>query len=282
MTSLINEGRSVGVVSFHCSKAFDTVSHDICIGKLEKGLDKGGLRSSWTGDLRGLWLKVQSSWRPVASRVHQRSVLSQILFNIFDNDQSASSVSLLKMQNWDEWLIPLSANGMSGWYPWVLCCHSEICGQDGGMGKNLLRFNKGKCRALHLGRNTVMHQRSLGDDLLEGSFVEQDLLVLGDTQLTVSHQCALVAEKANSIPEFIRSTVTSRLMEGILPSILPRWGLALECCVQCWAPQYERDMELLERVQNKATKIMKGLGYHLCEEKLRVRSVHPGEDWEEI
>lgn len=48
--------------------------------------------------------------------------------------------------------------------------------------------------------------------------------------------------------------------------------------MQCWAPQYEGDMELLERVQNKATKIMKGLGYHLCEEKLRVRSVHPGED----
>lgn len=55
------------------------------------------------------------------------------------------------------------------------------------MDKNCFRFNKGKCRALHFERNTVMHQHSLGADLLEGSFVVQDLLVLGDTQLTVSH-----------------------------------------------------------------------------------------------
>lgn len=78
-----------------------------------------------------------------------------------------------------------------------------------------------------------MHQHSLGNDLLEGSFVEQDLLVLGDTQLTVSHQCALVSEKANSIPEFIRSTVTSRLMEGIRPlySAPVRSGLGVLCAV---------------------------------------------------
>jgi len=38
-----------------------------------------------------------------------------------------------------------------------------------------MRFNKGKSRALQLGRNNHMHQYRLRDDLLERGFVEKDL-----------------------------------------------------------------------------------------------------------
>ena len=43
----------------------------------------------------------------------------------------------------------------------------------------------------------------------------------------------------------------------------------LEFWVQSWAPQYKKDMDILERVQQRATKIMKGLQHLTCEERLR-------------
>ena len=42
----------------------------------------------------------------------------------------------------------------------------------------------------------------------------------------------------------------------------------LECCVPFWAPQYKRDMDILERVQQRAMKTMNGL-QHLSYEKWR-------------
>ncbi|KAK4820954.1 hypothetical protein QYF61_008741 [Mycteria americana] len=45
--------------------------------------------------------------------------------------------------------------------------------------------------------------------------------------------------------------------------------LHLECCVQCWAPHYKRDIEGLERVRRRATELGKGLEHKADGEQLR-------------
>jgi len=67
----------------------------------------------------------------------------------------------------------------------------------------------------------------------------------------------------------IKSSVASRSREGILPLYFALVRPHLESCVQLWSSQHREDMDLLQRGQRRATKMVRGLE-HLCyEERMR-------------
>ncbi|GAB0182689.1 mitochondrial enolase superfamily member 1 [Grus japonensis] len=79
-----------------------------------------------------------------------------------------------------------------------------------------VRFNKGKCQILHLGRGNPGYTYRLGDDMLETSHAERDLGVLVDSKLNVSQECAQAARKANHILGCLKHGIASRSREVIV------------------------------------------------------------------
>uniref|UniRef100_A0A8C3I6M2 Reverse transcriptase domain-containing protein n=1 Tax=Chrysemys picta bellii TaxID=8478 RepID=A0A8C3I6M2_CHRPI len=271
--SLVDKGEAVDVVYLDFSKAFDTVSHDILIDKLGKyNLDGATIRwvHNWL-DNRTQRVVINGSqycWKGITSGVPQGSVLGLALFNIFIYDLDIGIESMLiKFADYtklggiataleDRVIIQNYLDKLEKW--------SEV---------NRMKFNKDKCKVLHLGRNNQFHTYRMGRDCLGRRMAERDLGVIVDHKLNMSQQCDAVAKKANMILGCINRSVVSKTREVILLLYSALVRSQLEYCVQFWAPHFKKDVEKLERVQRRATRMIKGLENMTYEGRLKELSL---------
>ncbi|KAF4798597.1 hypothetical protein TURU_062647 [Turdus rufiventris] len=72
--------------------------------------------------------------------------------------------------------------------------------------------------------------------------------------LDMSQECAQVAKKANGTLACISSSVGSRTRAGIVPLCSAVVKLHVECCVEFWTLNFEKDLEVLEHVQEEGNK----------------------------
>ena len=124
-----------------------------------------------------------SNWQSVTSGVPQGSILGQTLFNIFVSDLDDGIKSTL-VKFADGTKLSGEADTSEG----RATLQEDLDRLEEWANKNLMKFNKDKCKVLHLGKHNPGVEHRLGSTRLGSSSVERDLGILVDKQLNMSEQ----------------------------------------------------------------------------------------------
>ena len=117
-------------------------------------------------------------------------------------------------------------------------------------------FNFGKCKCLHTGLGNEDTQYTMGGTVLNTTLKEKDLGLTISADMKVSEQCGIAAAKGNQILGLIRGNIVYKEKELIIPLYKTIVRLHLEYCIQAWRPYRKKDIDMLERVQRRATKMI--------------------------
>ena len=276
-TKILDDDHGIDVAYLDFRKAFDLVSHRHLIYKMSKyGIT--GQTLKWIEDflydrtqrvvVRGA---VSKDFR-VTSGVPQGSVLGPILFLIFINDLPLEVISPLNLFADDSKIFTTIlkdgaevTNNNTGWA--ALQRDLDITKQWADKWK--MEFNVDKCKIMHLGRLNPGHTYTMDGVELTVTTEEKDLGVLVDNKLDFGKHIKDIVKKANQRIGLIKrgfDCLDKEMFMNLYPVLIRP---LLEYCVQVWSPHKQGDIDLIERVQRRATKIIPALKHLPYEERLR-------------
>ena len=256
MFSLYDKSRAVDILYLDFKKAFDKVPHKRLMAKVRGYgiIDEAG---DWIEDwLTGRKQRVvingtSSAWRDVISGVPQGSVLGPLLFIMYINDLDQGLISRISKFA-DDTKIGINANDESA----VEQLQEDLNKIGEWSQKWQMPFNLDKCKVMHIGqRNSKAKYELLGKELGICND-EKDLGVIITNDLKPSKQCTEVEKKAQKILGYIKRQFSTRKEETILTLYNALVRPHLEYAVQFWSPSQRNDIERLEKVQARATKLI--------------------------
>lgn len=269
LTKQMDEGEDVDIIYLDFSKAFDKVPHQ----RLNYKLREIGIRGSvgnWIEEwLRGRKQRVilngtKSEWREVISGVPQGSVLGPLLFILYLNDlELGTNCRTFKFA--DDTKIAGKVGNIEGNRQMQRDLDKLLAWAE----KWQMEFNSTKCKVLHIGRRNREFNYEMEGNWLESVNEEKDLGVWTDRGLTFQKQCLEARNRANRVLGFINRNVSYKSKEVVSKLYNGYVRPHLEYCLQSWAPYHRQNIDMLEGVQRRATKLIPGLRNKSYENRLK-------------
>ena len=258
----ISNGNVVDSIYLDFSKAFDTVPHRRLIGKLESYGIRGHILSWIKGFLQDRTQQVvvngsTSGIAPVISGIPQGTVLGPVLFVIYINDllDDITSDGVMFADDTKVFRQITSHEDASN-------LQNDLRKLEEWSDTWLLKFNAEKCHVLTLGKFEDIkhaHKYTICKNELEHVADEKDLGVIIDDELKFEEHIMRKVRVANGIVGQIR-----RSFSFLDPETFRRIFVAfvrphLEYCQAVWSPHLLKNIDILENVQIRATKLVDGL-----------------------
>jgi len=135
---------------------------------------------------------------------------------------------------------------------------------------------------MYLGRRKEKFQyemvNSRGSHVLSESFQEKDLGVMITSDMKWNKQCSYAAAKANRVLRQIKNSFRYLGHETLKPLYTALVRPHLEYAVCSWCPYFKTDIKILERVQRRATKLVKPIKSKPYEVRLKELNLMSLED----
>jgi hypothetical protein len=131
-------------------------------------------------------------------------------------------------------------------------------------------FNIDKCKVLHIARDVHATEYFIGNNKLAAVTSECDLGVIVQSDLKVSLQLSKVCKTANRILGMISRTFTYKSADIVVLLYKSLVRPHLDYCVQTWRPHLIKDIELIEKVQKRVTRMALPGTEHSYEERLKM------------